>query len=47
MEENLIRRQFMKVAGDLEEEEKVICEMGERKEATITLDNHFLTIICC
>lgn len=47
MEENLIRRQLMKVAGDLEEEEKVICEMGERKEAAITIDNQWLTIICC
>lgn len=47
MDEDLIRRQFMKTAGDLEEEERVICELVERQEAGITIDTHFLTLLCC
>lgn len=47
MEEDLIRRQLMKTAGDLEKEERMICEMGEKQAAAITVSTQWLTIICC
>ncbi len=47
MQEERLREQLMEGVGRIQAEERMIREMEDAEEFSITINTHFLTFICC